>query len=125
MQSATASGTCPDILNSHSHLLMKDILHLILNRFSPRNHAVAWSHDCAGGPGPNSTQFWYMNWTSPCSYSASTWCCGVEQKQGLSWAYKGLLFSGWLLAPSLAPGKSVYMMQNQSGNCLDSVVPVE
>lgn len=67
MQSATASGTCPNILNSHSHLLMKDALHLILNRFAPRNHAGAWSHGCAGGPGPNLTLFGFVKGTPPCS----------------------------------------------------------
>lgn len=65
MQSAAASGTCPDILNSHSHLLMKDISPLISNRFGARNSAAAWSVAVRGDPVPTRPGWWYVKGMSP------------------------------------------------------------
>lgn len=36
---------------------MKDVVLLLLNRFAPKNLAVAWSHGCAEGPVPSWPNF--------------------------------------------------------------------
>jgi len=129
MQSAPASGTCPDILNSHSRLLMKDALHLHLNRFAPRNRAVTWSHGCAGGPGPSLTRVWYLQGTSPRSSFVLLLCLYLVPWGGTEAWFVFVLQRAFVfrLAPStlVSPGKPVYVMQNQPENCLDSAVPAE
>lgn len=109
MQSATASGTCPDILNSHSHLLTKDALLLLLNRFAPKTLAVAWS------------QIVLRVWSQPhpvlvheglsAHSSFILVLCGGRETQFVLVLQRAFVFQ-LLPEPSLSPGKSVCMMQN-------------
>lgn len=96
MQTATASGAGPNILNSHSHLLMTETLlfFFFLNKNSNNNkthydhnkktdllpETAAWSNGCAGGPVSGGEGDFTPAASSCCS--ASSWSCRVPQKRG-------------------------------------------